>query len=82
MPARAIDLDRSLFGGVLPRLGTALARTTLALWRQVRRRPLDSLAGAVALVAAGAIVANAMFLQAAFDVLSDGWVVLNDKNSH
>ncbi len=65
MPARAIDLDRSLFGGVLPRLGTALARTTLALWRQVRRRPLDSLAGAVALFAAGAIVANAMFLQVA-----------------
>jgi peptidoglycan hydrolase-like protein with peptidoglycan-binding domain len=65
MPARAIDLDRSFFGGVLPRLGAALARTTLALWRPVRRRPLDSLAGAVALFAAGAIVANAMFLQAA-----------------
>ena len=58
MPARAIDLDSSLFGGVLPRLGTALARTTLALWRQVRRSPLDSLGGAVALFAAGAIAAS------------------------
>ena len=65
MPARAIDLDRSFFGGALPRLGAALACTALALWRPVRRRPLDSLAGTVALVAAGAIVANAMFLQVA-----------------
>ena len=65
MPARAIDLDRSFFGGALPRLGAALACTALALWRPVRRRPLNSLAGAVALVAAGAIVANAMFLQVA-----------------
>jgi peptidoglycan hydrolase-like protein with peptidoglycan-binding domain len=65
MPARAIDLDRSLFGGVLPRLGAALARSALALWRLIRRRPLDSLAGALALIATGGIVANAMFLQAA-----------------
>jgi peptidoglycan hydrolase-like protein with peptidoglycan-binding domain len=63
MPARVIDLDRSFFGGVLPRLRAAFARIGLVLWRPVRRRPLDALAAATALAATAAIVANAMFLQ-------------------
>jgi peptidoglycan hydrolase-like protein with peptidoglycan-binding domain len=65
MDARGVDLCRSFVGVALPRVGAALWRAAAVLWRAAWRRPLDSLAGATALAASGAILVNAMFLQVA-----------------
>jgi peptidoglycan hydrolase-like protein with peptidoglycan-binding domain len=64
MNERGLDLDRSVAGALLARLGAALARVGSALWRLVARRPWDSIGTGVAVIATGAILANALFLQA------------------
>src|SRR2546430_16552863 len=63
MSQSVLDLDRSVVGAFLARLGAALTGIGAALWRVVARRPWDSLGMAVAVVATGAILANALFLQ-------------------
>jgi peptidoglycan hydrolase-like protein with peptidoglycan-binding domain len=63
MSQSVLDLDRSVVGAFLARLGAALTGIGAALWRVVARRPWDSLGMAVAVVVTGAILANALFLQ-------------------
>jgi peptidoglycan hydrolase-like protein with peptidoglycan-binding domain len=56
--------ERSTVGSMVIRGGARSLGGVAALGRIVRRRPLDSLGTLVALVATGAIVTNALFLQA------------------
>jgi peptidoglycan hydrolase-like protein with peptidoglycan-binding domain len=64
MNERTFDLDRSVVGTGLSRVGGALLGVGAALWRIVCRRPLDSLGLVIATVATAAICINALFLQA------------------
>jgi peptidoglycan hydrolase-like protein with peptidoglycan-binding domain len=59
----ALDLDRSVVGAFLARLTAPVSRLGSALWRAALRRPFDSLGVAAAVVATGAILTNALFLQ-------------------
>jgi len=58
------ELDRSVVGAMLARVGRTLLRITALLWRQLLRRPLDSIGIVAAAVASVAILLNALFLQA------------------
>jgi peptidoglycan hydrolase-like protein with peptidoglycan-binding domain len=58
-----LDLDRSVVGAFLARLGAAVLRVASAMGRIALRRPWDAIGAAVAAVAAVAILTNALFLQ-------------------
>ena len=58
------DYERSTVGLFLARLFGAFVPLGAALWRSFRRRPLDSLGFLVGTAAAGAILINALFMQA------------------
>jgi peptidoglycan hydrolase-like protein with peptidoglycan-binding domain len=64
MDERTFDLDRSVVGAGLSRVGSSLLGVGSALWRIVCRRPWDSLGLVIATVATAAICINALFLQA------------------
>jgi peptidoglycan hydrolase-like protein with peptidoglycan-binding domain len=64
MDERMFDVDRSVVGVGLSRVGSALAGVGAALWRIVCRRPWGSLGLAIATAATAAICINALFLQA------------------
>ncbi|HKA71633.1 MAG TPA: peptidoglycan-binding domain-containing protein [Xanthobacteraceae bacterium] len=58
------DYERSTVGLFLARLGAPFVPLAVRLWRTLSRRPLDSLGFILGSAAAGAILINALFMQA------------------
>ena len=61
---RMFDVDRSVVAALLGRIATALARSVVALGRTLSRHPVDSIGLTLAAAGTGAILVNALFLQA------------------
>src|SRR5262249_13117673 len=63
MDERMLELDRSMVGVMLARFGGALLWIGAVMWRQLLRRPLDSIGIVAAGVGSVAILVNALFMQ-------------------
>ena len=61
---RMFDVDRSVVAALLWRIAMALARSAVVLSRTLSRHPADSIGLIIAAAVTGAILVNALILQA------------------